>query len=163
MKKAKIKNEDVTLNFRVPRELKGKIIRRSEELNLTVSHYIREILERVHDTTSIEPNIEAGAKEFVYSKRFLKLIVWIYSKRDAHKRTDFDTSLALEDYIKTIKEADQHLPSEIIKELDKVLGDLLSMKTATGYDKDNFNFGKSYGSEKGINYEVLNKYFLVDN
>jgi hypothetical protein len=86
MKKPKIKYEESTLNFRVPNELKLKVVAKANEQNITVSNYLRQVLEDAHDGT-LQRKVENEKQQptFLSSIEFLKLIVWIYQKKENNK------------------------------------------------------------------------------
>lgn len=159
-KKSKIIYEESTLNFRIQNTLKDEILNKSIEKNMTMSQYLRELLESVHNGSYKEAKMELNSKKaFLFSKDFLRLVIWVY-----HKKTDKNVTESrgqLNQYIKTIKRADSFLPVAIIEEFDKVLSDLLRVINSTGIEYKEFDFSRSYESEKTFNYNKLISFLLT--
>jgi len=160
--KKSITGEDATLNFRVPKVLKEKIITEAEKENITSSKYLRDLLEAVHNGSYCNhESLKLEREEFLFSKEFLQLIVWIYRKRENNKR-EVDKN-DLEGYIKTLKGTENYLPKSLVREFDKVLNNLLLVRVGMGYDGDHFDFHKSYTDDKKFNCEEVEKFLLNEN
>lgn len=157
-KRAKIKNEDLKINFRIPQGMHDKIILNANQENITVSAYIRNILEKVLHEEQEEVIIEPSKEKMVLdSLDFLKLVVWLYTKREKKERTE--SREELDYYISVIKKLDNHLPKEITKEFDKVLADLLNEKNkAAGYYT--FDFQSKHSLFGTFDYARLESYLL---
>ena len=161
MGKQKIINEDVSLNFRISKELKEEIRLQAKTKNITISKYLRELLEDVHDGTFCdEVDKRNEVERFVYSKGFVSLIIWIYSKSIKQSRLEFDTVHQIDDFISIIKQADRYLPTNLVKELDKVLLDLYRIKTAPSYDNKEFKFWNPYNESKNFDFTVLDDFIF---
>ena len=159
MKKPKIKYDESTLNFRVPNNLKNQIILKANELNITLSKYLRGVLEQVHNGTlrKLEEK-EHHESSFISSVEFLKLVVWIYKKKVDQKLVE--TPEELEKYIKTLKRLDEHLPKDIVLEFDKVLANLMTLKTEKSYRADVFYFADNYDRRPKFDYKMLEDFLL---
>ena len=158
MKRDKIVNEDVTVNFRLPKPLKLELLKVVSEKNITLSKYLRGILEQHINEINRNP-VEDEKSETLndFTSDFLRFIFWIYRKKENNKREKTDD---IDGYIKLIKQSDRILPDDIINELDKVLVDLLRIKTAIGYDKDYYNFPKTYDDNKQLDYNKVEAFFI---
>lgn len=156
-KKNKIVNNDPSINFRLPKKLKQRINKEAGQNNLTVSNYIRNLLESYYDGELFEEEMFAYRRyEFIQSTEFIKLAVWMYSKRNDRKYTSENDEL--DGYIRTLKKVEGYLPSHLVTEFDKVLQDLLSVK-----NKDSsylqFDFCYEHGNNK-FNYSLLEAYIF---
>jgi hypothetical protein len=157
-----IKDEDATLNFRIPKVLKATIISKAQQENMTSSKYLRNLLEAVHNGSYChQDKLKSERVDFLFSKEFLQLIVWIYRKQ-VNNRREVEKSF-LERYIKTLKRTENCLPKSIIFEFDKVLKSLLIVRDSGGYDGNVFDFPSSYSSDKKFNYEKVEKFLLEEN
>lgn len=160
--KKSISDEDATLNFRVSKELKATIVSKAQKENITSSKYLRNLLEAVHNGSYChQENLKSEREDFLFSKEFLQLIVWIYRKRENNKREVEKSSL--DRYIMTLKRTDDCLPKSLVSEFDKVLKSLLTVRDSVGYDGDVFDFPKSYSNDKKFNYEKVEKFLLDKN
>ncbi|WP_047544876.1 hypothetical protein [Psychroserpens sp. Hel_I_66] len=160
--KKSIADEDTTLNFRISKLLKAKIIAKAEKENVTSSKYLRDLLESVHDGSYCDQyKLRSEREDFLFSREFLQLIVWIYKKRENSKREVEKNSL--EGYVKTLKRIDKYLPENLVREFDKVLNNLLFVRVGVGYDGDHFEFHKSYNNDKKFNCDELEKFLLNEN
>ena len=160
MKEKKIKYEEATLNFRVTKMLKKEIVNKAIENNITVSKYLRGLLESVHDGSygkSVE-NLNAK-KKFLFSKEFLKLMVWIFSKKDNTEIVELKQEL--KGYIKTLKRIEDNVPSAVAEELDKVLFDLLRVIKEDELKYESYNFVRSYKDSVKVNFDVLKSFLLT--
>lgn len=161
MAKQKIINEDVSINFRIPKDLKIEITRQANDQNITLSNYLRTLLSDVHDgkyCEEIDERIEAEG--FVYSKEFISLVIWIYSKSRNQSIEETDSVQLIDNFIRIIKRADGYLPSILILELDKVLIDLYRVKNLENYERREFKFTDAYSKGSDFNFTVLENFFL---
>ncbi len=158
-KKNRIVNNDPSINFRLPKELKQKINREAGLNNLTVSNYVRNLLESYYDGELFEEEIfEYRRHEFIKSIEFLRLVVWMYSKRNDKKCTSSNDKL--DGYIRTLKNAQDHLPTKIVEEFDKVLQDVLRVKTIKSDYFKQFEFTKANDDLKKFNFLVFEEYIF---
>ncbi len=158
MKRNKIKNEDVSINFRIPRALKAKIINEASVRNITISKYLRETLEEIHGDLEERPKeFLSETKDYLFSKEFVRFVFWIYRKLKDNNREEDDD---IDGYIDLIKGVGKYLPSDVVCELDKVLMDLLRIRTAIGIDGKYYRFVDSYADDKRLNYKKLEDFFL---
>ena len=162
-KKNPIKNYDPSINFRLSKELKETIEEKAQSKNLTTSNYVRDLLESVHTGNYCnEKEVKSERESFLYSKEFLQLMIWIYKKRN-NKKLEVGKH-ELNKYIRTLKRVEEYLPQEIVDEFDKVLNDVLLLKADTSYlAKTEFDFHNSIYDYKGINLELIEKFFLSNN
>src|SRR5690606_35786006 len=134
----------------------------AQQENITSSKYLRNLLEAVHKGSYChQENLKSEREDFLFSKEFLQLIVWMYRKRENNKREV--EKCFLERYIKTLKRTENCLPKSLVSEFDKVLKSLLIVRDSVGYDGDVFDFPKSYSSDKKFNYEKLERFLLEEN
>ncbi|WCO02288.1 hypothetical protein [Psychroserpens ponticola] len=160
--KKSITDEDATLNFRVPKSLKATIVAKAEIEKITSSKYLRNLLESVHNGSYCHlDKLKSEREDFLFSKEFLQLIVWIYRKRENNSR-EVDKN-DLDSYVKTLKRTENFLPKNLVFELDKVLNNLLVVRVSKGYDGDRFDFPKNYSDDKKFNYEKVEKFLLDEN
>ncbi|WP_282030776.1 hypothetical protein [Winogradskyella eximia] len=161
MAKQKIINEDVSINFRIPPDLKREIIRQAENQNITISNYLRSLLADVHSGKHCEEIDERNeADRFVYSKEFISLIIWIYSKSRNQTMVEKDNIQLIDNFIRIIKRADSYLPTILILELDKVLIDLYRIKALESYQSKEFKFTNTYNKTNDFNFTVLENFLL---
>ena len=126
-KKQPIKKDETTINFRISKELKAKIETKAEERNLKTSAYMRDLLESVHNGDYChKEEVASKINSFLFSKEFMQLLVWIYTKKEIMKRTEDDAEL--DRYVRTLKQIDGHLPESLVKEFDKVLSDIIRVQ-----------------------------------
>ncbi len=157
-KKNKIVNNDPSINFRLPKELKQKINKEAGIHNLTVSNYIRNLLESYYDGELFEEEMfEYRRHEFIRTVEFIKLVVWMYSKRNDKKCTS--TYDELDGFISTLKKTEGYLPSNLVTEFDKVLQDLFSVKNKRPNQYAQFDFCYEFGDNK-FNYTLLEEYIF---
>ena len=157
MKRDKIKKDDVSVNFRVEKPLKTKMLSAAKEKNMTLSKYLREVLEGLYDEAMPKPReFPSETERFLFSKEFLQFVFWVYSKKQDKERGEHDD---IDGHIKLIKRAGGILPDAIVKELDKVLVDLFRIKTASGFDKKYYQFPDSYNDDRKLDYKKLEEFF----
>lgn len=146
-----------SINLKMSDGLKEKIKTRADIRKQTVSKYIRELLSNYFDGSLCKAELDRNEKrEYINSTEFLKLIVWIYSKKRSKEFKE--TTDDLDKFIGTLKKAELHLPKNLASELDKVLFDLIRVKNeASNYSKD-YKFADGYSSSPEFNFEILEKY-----
>ena len=160
-KKHKIKNEDPSINFRLSPELRKWILTEAISENKTVSNYLREHLNSFKDGTLYEEQVGwYRERMLVNTTEFLQLVAFVFSKKGNSLCTSTDDQLDW--YIKTIKQMEmQGIPSNIMKEFDKVLMDLIRIKnTDRRYIAQSFKFCESSYSNPGFDYDMLENYLL---
>ncbi|OMP30106.1 hypothetical protein [Mangrovimonas sp. DI 80] len=158
-KKKKIQNEEESLNFRIPKELKATIVSRAEKRNITVSKYVREVLQQVHDGTYCEEEFGKFEREdFLFSKEFIQLIIWMYSLRI--DRSVKENREQVETYIATLKKVGDHVSDELSAEFDKVLLELLELKKKDTWTYQSYYFSDSGSGSSKFNFSVLESFFL---
>jgi len=158
-KKQKIVNEDPSINFRIPQELKNRIHKEAALKNETVSTYLRDLLTEFLDGRLFENEIAFYEdKSFINSTGFLQLVIWMYRKKTEKKCTS--TARQLEDYIQTLKSINMQLPLSLREEFDIVLFDVLRVKNEEYEHNKEYKFGNTSYPYKGFNYEKLEHYLL---
>jgi hypothetical protein len=85
-------------------------------------------------------------------------MLWIHLKRLDEKKTEGDYEL--DGYIKTLKQIEGHLPDNLVKEFDKVLNDILYVRSETGPDMKEFNFVDSLYKAKRFDMKLVGEFFL---
>lgn len=157
-KRAKIKNEDPSINFRLPQELREKVLQQAAISNKTVSNYLRDHLTEFMDGSLYAREISYFRdNSFINSTEFLQLITWVMTKRENSKC--LSTNEQLDTYIQTIKKMDFSIPQDIVKEFDHVLADLIRVRNETGNDRT-FYFCGIMGIDIKFNYNLLVNYML---
>ena len=162
-KKHPVKNNDPSINLRLPQELKDKIQGEASKKNLTVSKYVRELLETIYSGDYCRKEVIGDKVEsFLFSKDFLQLVVWMNSKRTNKKKTE--TKEELERYISTLKRVDEHLPVNLVCEFDKVLQDLIKLRNdESKLYLPSYNFVDSYSEKEKFDFDALEEFLLNDN
>ena len=160
MKKKSINNEDPSINFRLPKELREQIIQEAQLLNSTVSNYLRNHLDDFFSGKLYEKEIVFDQElKLINSAEFLQLVVWVFSKRRNEKCTS--TNNELNSYIRTIKKLEGILPDNLVIEFDKILMDLIRVQGDTSQYRV-FKFcGQSYTTPT-FDYEKLENFVLND-
>ena len=129
-KKFKIKNEDPSINFRLPQELKTRIIKEAAYSNKTVSNYLRDHFEEFLDGRLFEKEISYyQSHSYINTTEFIQLITWILSMK--HQPPCKSSNEQLDEYIGTIKNMQSHFEKSLEMEFDKVLADLLRVRYET--------------------------------
>ena len=148
-----------SINLKLTDNLKEKIRHKAGLRNQTISKYIRELLSDYFEGTLCKRDIEKNQRhEFVNSTDFLQLVVWMYSKKRSNRLIEKKSEI--ENYIRTLKKIDCHLPKYLVDEFDKVLSDILRLNNEqSGYSKE-FKFADGYTSSPEFNFELLEKYLL---
>lgn len=156
-KKNKILNNDPSINLRLPKELKQKIVKEANCHGLTVSKYVRGLLDDYFNGRLFDEELEQYKNYwFVQSPEFLKLVVWMYTKKENNKR--FEDVQELNGYISTIKKLEEHLERNLVIEFDKVLQDILRIKTNKSFaSKDYFEFTEDYADNQ-FDFSLLENY-----
>jgi hypothetical protein len=156
--KKKIKNEDPTINFKLPLELKMQVTKEAQKLNCTVSNYIRNHLIEFLSGKLFEKEIAIyESLEFVNSTEFLQLIAWVLIKKKDEKCNS--TEVQLNGYKRSIKKLEGNLPNDIIVEFDKVLGDLIRVQGDKGFIRSFRVFGNGY-TKPLFDYDKLEEFLL---
>ncbi|TXE16601.1 hypothetical protein ES692_12560 [Psychroserpens burtonensis] len=160
--KKSITEEEAMINFRLSKVLKETIITEAQKANITSSKYLRNLLEEVHSGNyCLEEKLKSERENFLFSKEFLQLMIWIYRKRENNKR-EVEKQF-LERYIKTLKRTEDYLPNILVYEFDKILKNLLLVRVDTSYDGSYFDFHKAYNEDKKFNFEIVEKFLLDEN
>jgi hypothetical protein len=149
-----------SINLKLTDDLKEKIKNRAGFRKQTISKYIRDLLSDYFVGTLCEREIEKNHRyEFVNSTEFLQLVVWMYSKKRSNKFIEKESEI--ENYIRTLKKIDDHLPKIIVDEFDKVLSDILRLNNLQSIYSKEFKFADGYSSSPEFNFEMLEKYILA--
>ncbi|MBD0832826.1 hypothetical protein [Aestuariibaculum sediminum] len=161
-KKYPIKNSDPSVNLRLSKELKETIQAEAAKRNVTVSKYLRELLELIYSGDYCRYEVlNDKVENFLFSKDFIQLVVWIYSKR--YKREKTESSEELDRYIATLKKVHFHVPDHLAREFDKVLQDVMKVR----YDESKYTTSFFWFLESGLEKEKFNlkllEQFLLDN
>lgn len=157
-KKFKIKNEDPSINFRLPQELKTQVIKEAAFSNKTVSNYLRDHLEEFISGKLFEKEFAYYKDlEFVNSTEFLQLVIFVFGRR--HQSLCISTNDQLDRYIQTIKKLELHLPEYLVKEFDKVLVDLIRVRNEVNSER-HFYFCGTVISPSYFDYANLESYLL---
>ena len=115
--------EDVSINFRLPEELKKEIRVRAKLENKSVSKFLNDHLKELVNGSLYENELaDYYKREFINSTEFIQLVVWMYRKRSDKTCTSDDEQL--ERYINTLKKVGYELPKVLAVEFDKVLYDV---------------------------------------
>ena len=158
---AKGKSEDPIVTLRMPVELKSEIQERAKKKGLTLSMYVREVMTEVVEGTicKVEKDRikQLEDKEFLRSREFMQLIVWMYTKRQK-KEYDKDRD-HLDDHIKTLKQVGDYVPKPLSVEFDKVLKSLLSIDRENRYSTYAF-IGTGYNPTNEFDFETLEEFLL---
>ncbi|MFD1162874.1 hypothetical protein [Hwangdonia seohaensis] len=146
-----------SINLKLPDELKAKLKTKAEIKQQTVSKYIRELLSNYFDGSLCKNEmVRDEKKSFINSTGFLKLIVWMYSKK--RSGTKIETQTDLDNYMGTLKKIEQHLPENLVKEFDKVLFDLLRVANLNSDCSSVFQFADGSSSTPQFDFEKFEKY-----
>lgn len=155
MKRVKLKKEDPSINFRLPQELREKVLQKAAIENKTVSNYLRDHLESFLSGKLIEDAIAPYVRhKFINSNEFLQLVVWMYQKKENPRISDYD-KLIQKEYIETLKKVSQYLPKDLADEFEKVLYDVIYSIQENRYSYKIFN---SDYSSINFDFEKLENY-----
>lgn len=158
-KKKKINNDDPSINFKLPEELKNWVTEQAENQNKTISNYLRNHIEEFRDGRLYEQEISYYQNtSFVESIDFLQLVTWVFSKKE--KRTCVASREQLTRYIETIKRIGTNLPVGIKNEFDKVLVDLIKVRSEEGELYRRFDFSDYSSSGRSFDYDLFREYLL---
>jgi len=156
-KSSLLHKEDPSINFRLPIELKVRILKDADFHDQTVSNYLRDHMQSFLSGELYEEEIaEYEDQSFIKSIDFLQLVVWLYKKRNEREYTPEDT-LKQDNYISILKAISNNLPKELVDEFDKVLFDVIKVKKGNG--AKSYKFCKS-GSDDEFSYKKLEDYLL---
>ena len=160
-KKKKIKNEDPSINFRLPEELKQTIYKKALENNKTVSNYLRDHLQEFIDGSLYQQEFESlKSDSIVNSTEFLQLITWLLFQNNNDQCT-LPNSI-LNGYILTIKKLSGLLPKELEGEFDKVLADLIRVVNESGSYRSFYFCGNGFYAPT-FDYDKLWSYISTLN
>jgi len=138
--------EDVSINFRLPEELKKEIIIRAKLENKTVSKYLNDHLKELVSGYLYENELaDYYKRKFINSTEFIQLLVWMYRKQSDKTCTSDDEQF--DRYINTLKKVGNELPKVLAVEFDKVLYDVLRVKKEESEYDRKFNFSKNKSNE----------------
>ncbi len=158
MKKKSINNDDPSINFKLPKELREQVVREAQLVNSTVSNYLRNHLVDFYSGKLFEEkSLFDHSLELINSTEFLQLVVWVFSKRNNEICTS--TNNQLNGYIRTIKKLDNNLPRDLVVEFDKVLMDLIRVQSEKNTFRS-FKFCKSNYDTSLFDYDKLENFLL---
>lgn len=159
MKKS-LRKEDPSINFRLPKELRTRILKEADFHNMTVSEYLRQHMETYLNGDLYREKLEYYENNaFINSTEFLQLVVWMCKKR---KEEDFDEldKKHQDKYINTIMKISDNLPKNLKDEFEKVLVDLIRVKNDTSY-YNTYKFADFSRSDSTyFNFKKLEEYLL---
>jgi predicted DNA-binding protein len=159
-KKKIIKNDDKSINFRLSKDLKRTIEDKAESKNITTSAYIRDLLERIHNGDyCYKEHVKEKINSFLFSREFMQLMIWIYSKKENKNMIEEDNEL--DNYIKTLKKVGGHIPRHLDREFDKVLYDVIKVRGEKHHNYFSFH-SYSSGNTTTFNLEEVEKFLLSD-
>jgi len=153
-KKKKINNDDPSINFRLSEELKKWVAEQAENQNRTVSNYLRDHLEEF-----MNGDLYGYKEDFKNSTEFIKLIIWMYSKRDEKNCTT--TMNQLDNYIRTLKKIGEEFPDYLEVEFDKVLFDVIRVRNEKPEYYKEFIFSNKSNTQTGFDYNKLENHLLI--
>lgn len=158
MKKKSINNDDPSINFKLPKELREQVVREADLLNSTVSNYLRNHLIEFLSGRLYEKEIAFYKKqEFLKTTEFLQLVTWVFVQRKNNKC--IATEAQLNSYKQTLKKLDGNLPDYLVVEFDKVLEDLFRFQAdASSYRY--FKFSGTTVSNPLFDYGKLEHFLL---
>lgn len=158
MKKKSINNDDPSINFKLPKELREQVIREADLLNSTVSNYLRNHLIEFLSGRLYEKEIALYKKqEILNTTEFLQLVTWVFVQRKNDKC--IATEAQLNSYKQTLKKLEGKLPNSIVLEFDKVLVDLLRFQVDLSSSRA-FKFGGNSYTNPLLDYSKLEHFLL---
>ncbi len=158
MKKKSINNDDPSINFKLPKELREQVLREADLLNSTVSNYLRNHLIEFLSGRLYEKEIAFYKKqEILNTTEFLQLVTWVFVQRKNDKC--IATEAQLNSYKQTLKKLEGKLPNPIVLEFDKVLVDLLRFQADLSSSRA-FKFGGNSYTNPLFDYGKLEHYLL---
>ena len=162
-KKQPINNSYPSINFKLSQELKHIIEEKAVEKNVTISSYVRDLLESVHSGEYCQKeDIKSEINSFLFSKEFLQLMIWIYSKKQNNAL--IETPNQMEGYLKTLKRLDGFLPNELVMEFDKVMTNIIKKRTEGYSNYTTFEFHRySIENINTFNLKAVESFLLHDN
>lgn len=148
-----------SINLKLSDDLKEKIKSKADAKQQTVSQYMRQLLSNYYDGSLCKNEIAKNElKEFINSTDFLQLVVWIYSKKQSNKYKEGDKNIV--NYIRTLKKVEEHLPTNLVTEFDKVLSDIIRSTNTKSIVSKDYTFANGYHSTPEFNFKILEKYLL---
>jgi hypothetical protein len=158
VKKNSINNEDPSINFRLPKELREQVVREAVLLKSTVSNYIRNHLIEFLSGRLYEKEIAFyKSQEFLNTTEFLQLVTWVFVQRKKEKCSA--TEARLNSYKQTLKKLEGNLPDSLVLEFDKVLIDLLRFQADLSSSRA-FEFGGNSYTNPLFDYCKLEHFLL---
>jgi len=158
MKKKSITNEDPSINFKLPKELRDQVVREAALLNSTVSNYLRNHLIEFLSGRLYQKEISLyKSQEFLKTIEFLQLVTWVFVQRKNDKC--IATVTQLNGYKQTLKKLEGNLPNHLVVEFDKVLVDLLRFQTDLSSSRA-FKFGGNSFTNALFDYGKLEHFLL---
>ncbi|WMI64786.1 hypothetical protein RBH94_12025 [Aestuariibaculum sp. YM273] len=162
-KKHTEKNSAPSVNLRLPQELKDTIQTEAAKKNLTVSKYLRELLENIYSGDYCKKEVVGEKVEtFLFSQDFMQLIVWMYTKKADKKKTESNEELNR--YISTLKKVEGHMPDNLVREFDKILQDIIKVRNDENkYLPPSYTFIDAYSEKEKFNFNLLQEFLLNDD
>jgi hypothetical protein len=158
MKKKSITNEDPSINFKLPKELREQVVREAQLVNSTVSNYLRNHLIEFLSGRLYQKEISLyKSQEFLNTTEFLQLVTWVFVQRKNDKC--IATEAQLNSYKQTLKKLDGNLPVSLVVEFDKVLVDLLRFQADLSSSRA-FKFGGNSYTNPLFDYGKLEHFLL---
>ena len=158
-KQKRIKNEDPSINLRLPQDLKDQLNEIAIKKNQTVSKFVRNLIGEYLSGELYDEEISFYKQHhFITSLEFMQLVIWIYGKRNSDEYLKEEESI-LPNIINTLKKTGEHLPSEIAEEFEKVLFDILRIKN----ESDSvvfYMFTESFDHPPTFDYEKVENYLV---
>ena len=114
-KQKRIKNEDPSINLRLPQDLKDQLNEIAIKKNQTVSKFVRNLLGEYLSGELYDEEISFYKQHhFITSLEFIQLVIWIYGKRNSDEYLKEEESI-LPNIINTLKKDSivncSHVPS----------------------------------------------------
>lgn len=158
MKKKSINNDDPSINFKLPKELRDQVVREAALLNSTVSNYLRNHLIEFLSGRLYQKEISMyKSQEFLNTTEFLQLVSWVFAQRKNDKCNS--TELQLNSYKQTLKKLEGNVSNHLVFEFDKVLVDLLRFQADLSSSRA-FKFGGNSYTNPLFDYGKLEHFLL---
>jgi hypothetical protein len=158
VKKKSINNDDPSINFKLPMELREQVVREAELLNSTVSNYLRNHLIEFLSGKLFEKEMAFyKSQEFLNTTEFLQLVAWVFAQRKNDKC--IATEAQLNSYKQTLKKLEGNVPDSLVLEFDKVLIDLLRFQADRSSSRA-FIFGGNSYTNPLFDYGKLERFLL---
>lgn len=158
MKKKSINNDDHSINFKLPKELREQVVREAKLVNSTLSNYLRNHLIEFLSGRLYEKEIAFyKSQEFLNTTEFLQLVSWVFAQRKNDKCTS--TELQLNSYKLTLKKLEGNLPNPLVVEFDKILVDVLRFQADSSSSRV-FKFSGNSYTKPLFDYSKLEHFLL---